>query len=435
MEKYYTKTKDKTKKNIMIKKSNLLIIILGILLYGCEPAVAPPLEFNGKANMTIAEFQSLHTLNANDPITLIDTNAIITGIVISTDQFGSCYKEIFFQDETGGLSIRTSNTSYYTKYPVGVRIFVKAKDLYLGNYVSGINYGFYQIGDYGNTNGGMEYLSASKENKHVFRSGVPVPVPAPKKITNKDDIDVKKDYHTLVKLVNCYFTEADGTTKYYEKPSNNSTTISRYISFNLGAGEVQARISAYCSFANEVLPQGAVNIEGILTKFGNSHQLIIQRIEDVEIIPGEKLLLNFDMNTNPFSLGWTNNNKIGTTEWAYNSGLKAVTIQSPSGEESECWLVSPKLNFVEEKDVALFLNYRIPVGTSNNVEVKYTVDGTTWHSLDFNPTIGAITDAAIKLPDDIATNPNLQIAFQYKTTDVYPMWAIFGITFKGNVVM
>ena len=421
----------------MIKKTTLLTTILGILLFGCQPEVAPPLEYNGTANMTIAEFQKFHTLDADDTVTLIDTNAIITGIVISTDQFGSCYKEIFFQDETGGISIRTSNTSYYTKYPIGQRIFVKAKDLYLGNYASGPNYGFYQIGDYGNSNGGMEYLSANKENQHVFRSGLPVEPPEPKRITKRSDVDENKDFHTLVKLVNCYFVEADGTTQYYEERLVFGGASNQNIKFNLGSSTevVVARISSYSTFKNDILPQGALTIEGILTKFGSTYQFIIQRIEDVQKMPEEKLLLSYDMTTNPFSSGWSNLKKTGTTEWVYNSGMSAVTIQAPNGEASECWLVSPKLNFSGEKDVALFINYRIPFGTSDNAEALYTIDGTTWHSLDFTPEIGPTSVEVIQLPANVATNPNLQIAFQYKTTDVFPMWIISEITFKANVAM
>ena len=421
----------------MIKKTTLLITILGILLCGCQPEIAPPLEFNGNANMTIAEFQKFHTLGTDTGITMIDTNAIITGIVISTDQYGSCYKEIFLQDETGGISIRTSNTSYYTKYPIGQRIFVKAKDLYLGNYVSGVNYGFYQIGDYGNSNGGMEYLSANKENQHVFRSGVPVAPPTPKQITKRSDIDAEKDYHTLVKLVNCYFKEADGVTKYYEDRLVVGGASSLNIAFNLGSNTevVVARISSYSTFKNEILPQGALTIEGILTRFGTSdqpvHQFIIQRIEDV--IPAEKVLLSYDMSTNPLTQGWTKQQITGTTEWEYvTSTQNYVRIEEKEEKETESWFVSPKLNFAGEKEVNLLFSYRVFSGTSDNVKVKYSIDGTNWNLLDFTPKLNAQSDATIKLPENIASNPNLQIAFQYKTTDVFPMWAIFGIKFIGK---
>ncbi|MCL1851237.1 MAG: DUF5689 domain-containing protein [Bacteroidetes bacterium] len=431
----------------MIKKSFLRVIILGILFAGCfELDEVPVVRYDGPpANMTIAEFQQLHELSDTNPATLIEDDVIITGIVTSTDKYSSSYKEIYFQDGTGGVCIRTSNTSYYKKYPVGQRIFVKAKGLYLENYVSGTRTGFYQIGLYGG-DGGTQYLSSKAENQHVFRDGVPLKptdpeFPAPKIITKTSDIvtGIGGDYHTLVKLTNCYFTQANGTTKYFE-PSGTSTTISRYIHFNSGTStdEVQARISSYCTFANDILPEGALNITGLLTMFGTTkeptHQLIICSINDVEILPPVKILKTYDMNTNPFEAGWTNKQIKGETVWAYSTGsTNSVKIQAPAGNETECWFVSPKFNFAGEKDVALCFSYRILNGTSDNMKVAYSIDG-TWHLLDFVHTAGA-TEAVIKLPDNIATNPNLQIAFQYKTTETYPMWTISKIEFKGNVAM
>ena len=420
----------------MIKKTNLLVIILGVLLTSCfKPEIVPVYVFDGEANMTIAEFQKYHTLSVEKPVTKIEDDIIITGLVISTDQFGSSYREIYFQDSTGGLCIRISNSSYYNKYPIGQRIFVKAKDLYLGNYVSGNNTGFYQIGYYVNSNGGMDFIPLTIETQHIFRSGYPETPPAPKIITKQSDFNLPEDYHTLVKLTNCYFVAADGVTTYFE-PSGSSTTISRRIRFNVGSGNgVDARISTYCSFSKDTMPKGTLSITGILTKFyDDTPQLIICSVKDVVVMPKEKILKNYDMFTNPFSQGWTQKQIKGVATWDYYAGAPGnVIIQPQQGNETECWFVSPKLNFSGEKEIALFFSYRMPNGSKDNVEVACTIDGTNWHELLFMPDIGPTSDAAIKLPDPIATNPNLQIAFKYKTTNIYPIWIINGITFKANV--
>jgi len=418
----------------MIKKANLLVIFLAVLFSGCfKPEEVPVLTFDGEANMTIADFQKRHTLSTSRVPTLIEEDIIITGIVTSTDKYGSSYKEIYFQDETGGLCIRTSSSSYYNKYRIGQRIFVKAKGLYLGNYVSGSNYGHYQLGDYGNTNGGMEYLSAGLENRHVFRHGIPEPLPTLKEISSKDDIK-DEDYHTLVRLKNCRFAEADSITKYYEERLVFGGAANQPIKI-IGT-DVIARISSYSTFANDILPTGTLDIVGILTKFGSTSQFIICSIDDVEIMPEVKILKSYDMFTNPFSQEWSNKQIQGVSKWDYYTGSPGnVRIQPPAGEETECWFVSPKQNFAGEKGVTLNFSYRIPTGTGDNAKVAYTVDGANWIDCDFKPKIGATSEAVIKLPENVASNPNLQIAFQYKTTETYPMWAIFWVTFKGNVVM
>jgi hypothetical protein len=420
-----------------MKKFPILLIFLVVLLTSCfKQDIVPVLIFDGEANMTIAEFQKFHTLSDSKIPTLIDTAVIITGIVTSTDEFGSSYKELFFQDTTGGLSIRVSNTSYYKTYRIGQRIFVKAKDLYLGNYVSGTRYGFYQLGLYGNSNGGMEYISSKAEGHHIFRSGAPEARPKPAPITGTKDIDygIGGDYHTLVRLENCYFTNANGTSLYFE-PSGTLTTISRDINFKNGTGTVQARISQFCTFANDVLPEGPLNITGILTMFGTTEsstpQLIICDVKDVKPVLPAKILESFDMKTNPFEKGWQNVQKAGTTPWIYENS--SVRVLTPS-EETECWFVSPKFNFAGEKNVALTFSYRLQSGTGDNLQALYTVDGTDWQSLSFTPQAGATTEVTLKLDENIAAHPNLQIAFKYKTTTVFPMCAIYNVTFKADAV-
>jgi hypothetical protein len=414
-----------------MKKISVLIILIGILFSSCfKTEMAPVLIFDGEANMTIAEFHQLRTLSSDLP-TLIDSNIIITGIVTSTDEFGSAYQELFFQDSTGGISIRIANSSYHTKYRMGQRIFVKTKDIYLGNYASGDRYGFYQIGFFGN--GRFMNLPTSLESRHIFRSDVPGALPAPKIITGESDIDKPRDYHTLVRLENCYFTQANGSIRYFE-PSGTLTTISQNIGFSNGTGSVQARISKFCDFADDILPEGALNITGILTMFGTIPQLIICRIDDVKILPPAppaKILASFDMKTNPFDKGWQNIQKTGNASWTYTG--TNVMAQPPAGEETECWFVSPKFNFSGEKDVALSFSYRLQSGTSDNIQVLYTIDGSDWKPLSFTLQVGATTETTIKLMNDIATNPNLQIKFRYKTTTVFPMCAIYNVTFRANV--
>ena len=139
------------------------------------------------------------------------------------------------------------------------------------------------------------------------------------------------------------------------------------------------------------------------------------------------------MKTDPFTQGWTNKQFTGETAWFWVPN-NAVMIKTPT-KETKCWLISPKFNFAGEKDVALFFTYRfLNGGTSDNVQVQYTLDGTNWNPLlDFMPQTGT-AEAVLKLDEHISSNPNLQIAFCYKTTTVFPTWAIMNIECKANVL-
>jgi hypothetical protein len=296
---------------------------------------------------------------------------------------------------------------------------------------------------YANKNSGLVVITSKKENQHIFRHNIPEARPEPKTISSTTDIEtgIGGDYHTLVRLANCYFKDADGTKPYFV-PSGTLSTISQDIEFTHGTGTVQARISQFCTFANDIMPEGPLNITGILSMYltPNStyspHQLIICSIDDVQEFPKEKTLKTFDMSSNPYEQGWKNELKKGTATWDYYPGDKHVRISAASGVETECWFVSPKFDFSGEKDVALTFNYRLPNGSGENAQVLYSVDGTNWTPFDYTiQQAGLATTVYVKIKENIASNPNLQIAFKYKTTTVFPMWAINSITFKANVTM
>ena len=419
-------------------------IVLVVLMVSCfKLDETPVLTYDGEANATIAQIQALHTLGAGPATYISDSlcmatvgekEMVITGIVTSTDKYGSAYKEMFLQDETGGISIRIANTSYSTKYRIGQRIFVKMNGLYIGNYVSGggVN-GFYQIG-LSYPNGGMEYIPEKVENTNIFRDNIPDPSKIDvKTISSEKDIipGIGGDYHKRVTLTNCYFADANGTTTYF--PSGSTGTYSRNINFNEGTGTVQARISQYCTFANEILPEGTVNVTGLLTLFGTSPQLIICSLEDV-VAP--QIILSYDMNVNPLTQGWTVKQVEGDATWTYTN--KQMLLDVPKETSNESWLISPKLNLAGAEDVTFAFSYRINNGTKEQVQALYTTDGTNWINFDFTPNVGSWMEANLKLDPKVASDPNLQVAFKCKTNNSMNnqlMWAIRSITFKGNLIV
>ncbi len=68
------------------------------------------------------------------PQSEITDDVIIGGIVCMDDKSGNYYKKIVIQDETGGIEIEIDQTNLYTDYPVGRKVYVRCKGLFLGNY-------------------------------------------------------------------------------------------------------------------------------------------------------------------------------------------------------------------------------------------------------------------------------------------------------------
>jgi hypothetical protein len=419
-------------KNIKNYKLLSIWILLSFFFVSCqEPEEIPLLVYNGQATHTIEELENLHTLGTV-PATLVEDSIVICGIVTSTDEFGSCYKEIFIQDSTGGISIKTANSTYYNKFRIGQKVFVMCKGLYLGSYIANNgNTGWYQLGLWGN--GEMQYIPTNMENRHLFRSGITLPEPTTRTITSLSDLS-EADFHTLVELVNCEFADANGLNLYFDS-SQGYSAINRNIKLESGQ-TIIARISQYINWGDSILPQGKLNVKGVLTKYGSDIQLVIRSINDVEILPpvGGTVVFSYDMQTDPFTLGWTTTTVQGTNVWSYNSGFKVVQINGSSSVTTESWLISPALDFGSYRNIKLYFtqNNFNGLADASNLQVYYTTNGTTWTQLPVSTFPSTFTEISVDIPDVAVANPNFKIAFKY-LDDSSSNWAISNIKFNSNV--
>ena len=413
-----------------MKKINIkffaLILGLAIGLSSCfQTEEIPLMVYDGKATHNIEDLFALHNLGTD--ATLITDSIVISGVVVSTDEFGSCYKEIYIQDSTGGISIKTANSAYFHKYRMGQRVFVNCKDLYLGGYIANNgSTGWYQLGLWGN--GELQYLPTNYDQKHIFRSGIPEAVPTPKDITNASQI-TESDFHTLVRLVNCQFVDANGVNTYYD-PSQGYSATSRNLKLQSGSKEVIVRTSQYADFALNILPDGKINVTGILTKYGGDYQLVIRDIKDV----ASETICQYNMNINPFDNGWTTVCKSGSN-WNYNSQYKIISITGNASEQTDAWFISPTLNFSHLDNVNILLtsqNFN-SLATQENLKLHISTDnGITWTEISIPTISGDMATISVELPELATTTQQLKVAFQYY--DNQPStWSIQDITFKTTL--
>ena len=79
---------------------------------------------------SIRELKALYT---NGPLE-IEGNIWIKGRIVSTDVTGNIYREMYIQDETGGIDLKVGKSSLYSEYRLGQHIYVKCEGLTLGAY-------------------------------------------------------------------------------------------------------------------------------------------------------------------------------------------------------------------------------------------------------------------------------------------------------------
>ena len=106
----------------------------------------------------------------------IEDNVWIKGQVTSSDKSGNIYRELYIQDETGGIDVKVGKSSLYSEYLLGQWVYVNCKGLQLGAYN-----GMPQLGAPPDETSTNEYETSYIDvqaiiDQHVFRGAYADPV-------------------------------------------------------------------------------------------------------------------------------------------------------------------------------------------------------------------------------------------------------------------
>jgi len=272
----------------------------------------------------------------------IPYDLIIEGIVTANDESGNLYKQLFIEDETGAIEFKIDVAGLYTDFPVGTKIRVNCKDLYMGTYG-----GVIQLG--GNYSGSIGRLPASDFYKKVFVISTGNPV-------SETEISISQLNNNLIgkviTLSGVQFADYEMGKTYAE----SAATTNRIVEEVTTGRTIIVRTSNYANFAGVELPRGRGKITAILTKFNSDYQLTIRKVGEVRLIEPrlvKNYLLSQDFTlatvSNPINLdGWKTIAEAGTKVWnakQYSGNIYAEMNPYQSGEANNtAWLISPNFN-------------------------------------------------------------------------------------------
>ena len=251
----------KTIQHIII---NLVLVIgLAFIFNACkEPDwYMEPQELS---NTTIAELKEIHTRGNLDTI---PDHIVIAGIVVSNDSAGNYFKTLTIQDATGGIEIKINQTNLYREYPIGQKILVKCKGLIIGDYG-----GMEQLGWI--YNGGVGQISPNALNNYFLKYRSPVSIPAPTLVT---------DYAQLSPTLVCKFVKFENVSfasNAVGQPWAETSPTNRTLQMN--GGTVVVRTSNYANFKDALVPSGTGTVQGVLTIFNDTYQLMLRDLHDVQ---------------------------------------------------------------------------------------------------------------------------------------------------------
>ncbi|MCL2416521.1 MAG: DUF5689 domain-containing protein [Bacteroidales bacterium] len=282
-----------------------IFAIIAVTLTACfqydEPPRQEPVVINPDHVITIAELQGLFRSQGTQPLTIRDSVVLpsgrvvrdsiyISGQVVSSDRDGNIFREMFIQDETGGLRIRVGRSNLYNFYRLGQHVYIRVDGLTIGN-----NNGTLELGlrSENFTTGFIDV--AWLINRHVL-PGRQDTLVKPKTFTLQElnSSTFLADSNlvgTLVKIENVRFshtTAGTGARPFGQLstwanpfPADGGAPQSVNQNFVAGNDTIIIRTSGHARFARDLVPRCAVNIVGVLTVFGGNSQIFIRDLNDV----------------------------------------------------------------------------------------------------------------------------------------------------------
>jgi len=313
-------------------------------------------------NKTIKQLKDLCTSN----LVQVNQDYIVEGIVNANDESGNLYKQLFLFDESAGLEFKVDATGLYTDFPVGTKVIINCRGLYLGKYG-----GVVQLG--GIYNGSIGRLTASEFFNKVFivNSGNEV-IPTETTVSGINDNMVGK----LITLSDIQFVDADLNKTYADGTSTTNRNIEDF-----AGNSVIVRTSGYANFAGIAVPSKKGKLTAILSKYNSDYQLYIRSLADVRMIEPRTVknyILTQDFTgatlNSPITIGgWQTKAETGTKVWnakQFSGDTYAEMNPYQSGEASNiAWLISPKITISAGKTAYLSFETQFAYWANSTLKV------------------------------------------------------------------
>ncbi len=196
---------------------------------------------------------------------VIEGAYVITGTVVSSDEFGNFYKTIVVEDSTAGIEIKVDMENIFRVYRTGSKVRVHCKSLALGAYGGLIQLGTTPSGSYE-----TGYINSSDVSMHIRDTGLVDEGFRPPELglgwltaDNAPGLLCRK-----VAFRNVWFTEAGEGTAWCDDGEDTDRILT-----DDNGNVLIVRTSSYARFASLALPGGNLYIEGVLSWFNGNYQL------------------------------------------------------------------------------------------------------------------------------------------------------------------
>ncbi|MFA6151690.1 MAG: DUF5689 domain-containing protein [Chitinophagaceae bacterium] len=257
-----------------------ILIILG-LFSSCLKKKNDSPEINANYDPALAVNFNLGKLNLLTPPEgapiKIDSDWTVVCVVRADDASGNIYNQLIVEDSSGGIALLLSENSLYTRYPIGKKLYLKIKGLYLGN-----NHGTPQLGatPVADNSGILQVsdIQAKLLNQIIITSNTTIALP-PIEVSLVDLTLSRNDLVNRLLLIKNVELNNPTYDNIYADPLIATSIKLR----DCSGASIVLRTSNYASFQNYPTPFGKGNITAIYSLYNNAGQLTIRDTTDVKM--------------------------------------------------------------------------------------------------------------------------------------------------------
>jgi len=277
--------------------SLFFLLILSVSFNACKKAFDAPGNTGDPGVVATISIKDLKSRYTSGTAVAVTDDQVIEGVVICDDKSGNYYQQIAMQDATGGILLRLGSANLYNYYPVGRKIYVKLKGLYLGQYNGTLQLGAGIDSAY-ISQGGVTLLAFNLFDQHIIKGPlnqpvIPVVVTASQLTTSLQDRYVS----TLIRMEDVEFAATDTGKSYADLGQSGNRIVQACAA--PGSNRITLRTSNYSNFAETKVLAGNGAIVGVYSYFGSTKQLTIRDNSDVRFTnsrcgSGPTTLMNID---------------------------------------------------------------------------------------------------------------------------------------------
>ena len=232
---------------------------------------------------TIAKLQSEYaSVISNSSYKQITDDLWLRCVVTGNDFGGNIYKQISVQDETAGIIIGINGTDQGALMPVGQKLLISLKDLYIGGYGEQA-----QIG--GLYNGGLGRMDLSTWKQHVrlvMDGSEEASAFGTMKVDTVDFDPGKTMAQQAGKVVRLKGVTISGGGTQTLAPDDGTVSLTsncanRTLSGGNAGSNCVLRTSTYSDFMGVAIPSGQVELYGVATVYRNTWQILARTQSDL----------------------------------------------------------------------------------------------------------------------------------------------------------